>query len=89
MPTTLGVRINGRAHMIEGLQAQPRPDVLKHLQLPHAMFGYQATLAVPGITGPWDVEPGFCAFVPAMGNLRLARRVVELLARNGERDGAK
>jgi SAM-dependent methyltransferase len=80
MPTTLGVRINGRTHMIEGLHAQTRPDVQKHLQLPHTMFGYQARLAVPGIAGPYDVEPGFGVFVPAMGDLRLARRVVELLA---------
>jgi SAM-dependent methyltransferase len=89
LPARLGVLINGRKLLIDDIAPRSRPDVQRHLQLPHAMVGYEATFEMPGIAGPDDVEPGFGVFVPGMGGLRLAGRVAELLSGNRGKVGAR
>jgi hypothetical protein len=84
LPGCLGVRINGRTQMVENFATQSRPDVQRHLHLSHALVGYRAMLEIPGVVGLGDVESGFGVFVPSAGDIRLAGRVVRLLAEKGK-----
>lgn len=88
LPTCLGVRVNGQTQLVENFATQSRPDVQRHLHLSHALVGYRATLEVPGVLGLDDVGPGFGVFVPPSGDIRLAGRVVKLLAEKGKQEGA-
>jgi len=57
--------------------------VQKHLNLPHAQVGFRAVVELPGVTGLGDLGRGFSVSGLGGGSLRLAQRVVKLLAANG------
>ena len=48
MPAALSVRIGESVHMVDEFEKQLRPDVQRHLGLPHALVGYRASIACPG-----------------------------------------
>lgn len=49
MPARLLVRMGAQLRVVEEFEKQTRPDVQRHLKLDHALYGYRATLAVPGV----------------------------------------
>jgi ABC-type polysaccharide/polyol phosphate transport system ATPase subunit len=49
MPARLGARVAGQMRMIDTFERMPRPDVQRHFGLGHALCGYRARLAVPGV----------------------------------------
>ncbi|WP_242109618.1 class I SAM-dependent methyltransferase [Luteimonas aquatica] len=50
-PRVLSVRVGGQAHLISAFERQARADVQDYLGLPHALFGYRVSLAVPSGAG--------------------------------------
>jgi SAM-dependent methyltransferase len=80
LPQRLAIRVDGKDTIVEAFDRQLRTDVQRHLQLPHALVGYRATLKIPGISGLQDLGTGFAVYVPPAGRIRLAGRVIKLLA---------
>jgi len=83
LPGQLQVLARGRLTVLQDLEVQARPDVQKHLNLPHAQVGFRAVVELPGVTGIGDLGRGFSVSGLGGGTLRLAQRVVKLLAANG------
>jgi SAM-dependent methyltransferase len=80
LPDRLEVRSRGQATIVEGFERQLRPDVQKHLKLPHALVGYRAILPLPGVASLQDLAEGFAVYIPSTGRIRLAKRVANMLA---------
>ena len=80
LPGQLQVLAQGRLTVVQGLEVQARPDVQKHLNLPHAQVGFRAVVELPGVTALGDLGQGFSVSGVGGGKLRLAQRVVKLLA---------
>ncbi|WP_330970544.1 hypothetical protein, partial [Lysobacter sp. A3-1-A15] len=72
LPGRLAVRIGQRTVHLDKLDKQLRPDVQRHLDLPHALVGYRATLDEPGIRTVADLGEGFKVFVPGGVTFQLA-----------------
>jgi len=60
MPVSLSVRIGDTIHVVDNFEKQMRPDVQRHMGLPHALVGYRATLDIKGVGGLADLGSGFC-----------------------------
>lgn len=81
LPGMLGVRHGGRIVFTEGFEQQTRPDVQRHLQLPHALVGYRATVEIAGIRAVADLAGSDFAVVAGDGSvLRLAGPLARTLA---------
>ena len=81
LPGTLGVRHGGRIVFTEDFERQSRPDVQRHLRLPHALFGYRATVDLPGIGAVGDLAGSDFAVIAADGSvLRLAGPLARTLS---------
>lgn len=80
LPSTIGVRHNGRIVYTDAFNKQSRPDVQRHLQLSHALLGYRAELELPGLDVVDDLAGSDFAVLAADGSvLRLAKAVAKLL----------
>lgn len=62
LPGRLLVRIGHGMQAIDEFEKQTRPDVQRHLKLDHALFGYRATLAVPGVELLSQLGPDFAVY---------------------------
>jgi SAM-dependent methyltransferase len=80
LPQQLAVRASGRVTIIDTFEKQLRTDVQRHLHLAHALVGYLATVPIPGITSLLELGHEFAVFVPPAGRIRLAGRVIRMLA---------
>lgn len=63
LPKELCVRLGRRNLEVMSIERQLRPDVQRHLGLPHALVGYRALVDAPGVK-PGDLE----------GNLKVSAR---------------
>jgi SAM-dependent methyltransferase len=79
LPERLEVRALGQQVVLEAFEKQLRPDVQRHLKLPHALLGYRATFELPGVAALHDLAGGFEMSVPGAGRVRLARKVAKLI----------
>lgn len=50
-PRVLSIRVGGQVHLVSTFERQVRADVQEYLGLPHALFGYRLSLAVPSGIG--------------------------------------
>lgn len=57
LPRELCVRLGRRSLEVMTVERQLRPDVQRHLGLPHALVGYRALVAAPGVK-PGDLASG-------------------------------
>jgi SAM-dependent methyltransferase len=57
LPQELCVRLGRRNLEVMAIERQLRPDVQRHLGLPHALVGYRALVAAPGVK-PGDLAGG-------------------------------
>ncbi|MBW3550711.1 MAG: hypothetical protein KY442_07780 [Proteobacteria bacterium] len=80
LPGQLAVRIGRRTVHPDKLDKQLRPDVQRHLGLPHALVGYRATLDEPGIRTVADLGEGFKVFVPGGVTFQLAGPVADIFS---------
>lgn len=80
LPSRLGVRLGGRTIMVDAFDRQLRPDVQRHLRLPHGLVGYRMALDVPGIARLQDLARSFEVFVPGGGSIPLAGPLAQQLA---------
>jgi hypothetical protein len=62
LPSRLWVRLGGALQAIDDFEKQTRPDVQRHLQLDHALYGYRATIAVPGVERLSQLGPDFAVY---------------------------
>lgn len=63
LPGQISVKLGRRTVVADKVDRQLRPDVQRHLGLPHGLVGYRATLAAPDINGVADLADGFKVFV--------------------------
>lgn len=84
LPERLGVKLKQRTIYVDKLDKQLRPDVQRHLGLPHALVGYRATISVPELRSASDLA-GFRVFIPDGVALRLAGRMTDILSDNTRR----
>ena len=79
LPEALYVHMNGRDYHVPSFEVQARPDVQRHLGLPHAQAGYAFMLDVPGLEDLADVGADLAVMSRSGGRLRLTGRVREML----------
>lgn len=59
LPRVFSVRIGRRTLRIEAFERQLRPDVQRHLGLPHALVGYRLLVDEPGIASTAELDRHF------------------------------
>src|SRR3546814_11955131 len=55
LPARIGVRIKGKPAEVNTLDKQSRPDVQRHLGLPHALVGYPLAVDAKKVAGIADL----------------------------------
>ena len=56
LPREIGVRLGRRTLEVVRIERQLRPDVQRHLGLPHALVGYRLAVDAPGVRGAADLD---------------------------------
>lgn len=84
LPERICVKLGRRTIQVEKLDRQLRPDVQRHLGLPHALVGYRASFAAPEVRDAADLASGFKVFVRGGIKFQLAGQV-ETIFRRGTR----
>ena len=84
LPGNICVRIGRRTVPVDRLDRQLRPDVQRHLGLPHALVGYRASFAAPEVRNAADLASGFKVFVRGGITFQLAGQV-DTIFRGGPR----
>ena len=59
MPTALALRVGNDVHVVEAFEKQLRPDVQRHMALPHALVGWRVVLPVAALADLADLGPDF------------------------------
>lgn len=72
LPERISIKLGRRTFPVENMTRQLRPDVQRHLDLPHALVGYRGSVAAPGIRTASDLAHGFKVFVPGGITFQLA-----------------
>jgi hypothetical protein len=85
VPGSLAIRIGDTIHSIETFEKQLRPDVQRHVGLPHALVGYKVTLEIDGIARLADLGRDFAVQAsagadPSVTTFRLAAPLARALA---------
>lgn len=80
LPAALVVRVNGHEYRVDAPEPKPRPDVQRHLRLPHPQVGYLLQLDVPGVRALSDIGPDFAVLLPDGARVRPTARVRALLS---------
>lgn len=62
MPAMIAVKIHGQIKKFASFEKQLRPDVQKHLGMPHALVGYLATVDVDGAVSLDDINAGLAVY---------------------------
>jgi SAM-dependent methyltransferase len=62
MPAMIAVKIHGQMKKLASFEKQLRPDVQKHLGMPHALVGYLATVDVDGAQSLDDIDAGLAVY---------------------------
>ncbi|KIQ97615.1 hypothetical protein TI01_0890 [Lysobacter sp. A03] len=75
LPGKILVKIGRRTITVEKIDRQLRPDVQRHLGLPHALVGYRASVAAPEVRTSADLTNGFKVFVRGGATFQLAGEV--------------
>src|SRR5690606_36703834 len=79
LPGSLVLRVNGKDYPVDSFDRQARPDVMRHLNLDHALVGYCVRLPLPGLRSVAEIGSDFALFVPDGGRVQLTSRVQQLL----------
>jgi SAM-dependent methyltransferase len=83
LPARMHVQIGARTVIVERFDKQSRPDVQRHLGLPHALVGYCFEIEVPEASSLAAVADGFEVYDPAGASFRLAGPVAKVFADAG------
>lgn len=59
VPVALEVRIAGQLRAVPSVERQLRPDVQRHVGLPHALVGYRFSVDADGCQALAELGPGF------------------------------
>ena len=59
MPTALALRVGNDVHVVEAFEKQLRPDVQRHMALPHALVGWRVVLPMAALADLADLGPDF------------------------------
>lgn len=86
LPEQISVKLGRRTIVADKVDRQLRPDVQRHLDLPHGLVGYRATVAAPEIHGIGDLASGFKVFVRGGATFQFAGPI-ETLVRDAGREG--
>lgn len=84
LPEQICVKLGRRTVQVERMDRQLRPDVQRHLDLPHALVGYCASLAAPDIRTAADLDHGFKVFARGGITFQLTGPV-DTIFRGGDR----
>ncbi|MFT4257000.1 MAG: methyltransferase domain-containing protein [Pseudoxanthomonas sp.] len=65
LPEGLAVKLGRKQYPAQRLEKQLRPDVQRYLELPHALVGFRARVAIPGVKTAEDLQAGYEVVTPA------------------------
>ena len=82
LPDRISVKLGRRTIELAPLERQLRPDVQRHMGLPHALVGYKAVIEAPGVRTASDLGRHFKVFTRDGGAFQLAGQV-EAIFRGG------
>ena len=80
LPEKMHMHVGARTLVIDRFEKQTRPDVQRHLDLPHALVGFRFSVEVPGIASLAQIVDGFELYDPAGASFRLAGPVAKAFA---------
>lgn len=81
LPTQLGIRIRRKTTVVKTFDKQSRPDVQRHLGLPHALVGYRFAVDAGGLRELADIGADFEVFIPSTSvSFSLAGPLAQMLA---------
>lgn len=83
MPVSLSVRVGDTMHVMDDFERQLRPDVQRHLELPHALVGYRLSVPAPGVATLESLR-GRVGIQVEGDDFRLAKPLAAVLAREDE-----
>lgn len=83
MPASLTVRVGDTMHAMDVFERQLRPDVQRHLKLPHALVGYRLSVPAPG-AATLDSLRGRVGIQVDGDDFLLAKPLAAVLAGEGE-----
>lgn len=84
LPPELSVKLGRRTLDVQRIERELRPDVQRHLGLPHALVGYKAVVAAPpGLRGAADLAAGLKVSARGGPVFRLAGPVDAIFRRTG------
>lgn len=84
LPDQLSFRLGKRALPVERLERQLRPDVQRHLGLPHGLVGYRVVLSAPQVRGAGDLASGFRASARGGAPFELAGSIETIFRERGQ-----
>lgn len=67
LPRSVVVCVGGRRLVVDPLEKEMRPDVQRHLGLPHALVGYRCKVEVPGVSSAEELAGEFEVFAMGAG----------------------
>lgn len=79
LPTKILVKTGGRTIKLDDPERQLRPDVQRHLDLPHALVGYSASVDVPGLKSIADLMGEFKVYSRGGATFKLGADVAMAL----------
>lgn len=81
LPARIGVRIKGKSVVLDAFDKQSRPDVQRHLGLPHALVGYQVAVDAKKVADITDLATGFEVYIPSGASFQLAGPLASLMTK--------
>lgn len=81
LPSTFSVRIGRAVVTVDAFDRQLRPDVQRHLGLPHALVGYRLLVDAPGIHSAGDLGDRFQVAANGRHVLNLSAAPAEIFRR--------
>lgn len=75
LPQGISIRLGRRTVVPERIERQLRPDVQRHMGLPHALVGYKAVIEAPEVHAASDLGRNFKVFTRDGGAFQLAGQV--------------
>jgi hypothetical protein len=85
LPAKILMKIGGRTKELEDLQRQLRPDVQRHLGLPHALVGYSVLVNIPGSSSIADLPGDLKVYAPGGATFKLGADVATALGQSRRR----
>lgn len=83
VPACMHVQLGARTVVVDRFDKQSRPDVQRHLGLPHALVGFRFEVDAPEVSALAQIADRFEVYDPAGASFRLAGPVAKVFTEAG------